>query len=203
MNDEDRAKINPEVNTLRFDVEREIVEFQKLRRKAMDFSSQQSDASDEAVMDKDESGRTVSEETSGLRQRLLNADQLNDSYQAVEKDLINLKETITLVSQLVANQRTTIWHTDQLITSAQSQLTSATTYLQSAVRHKYGAMASGALIGASLAGPIGLFMGMKAAAIATIGGSAIGAVSATIVHKKTSQDISNTNQGQVYDRAML
>ena len=195
LNEKDRRKLDEQIRLLRADIDRELTEFHELRQQAMITS-----IDDETRLSTD-----IEPETNQLRQRKIANDnaRLNESYDLLEQDLILLRDTMNEVAVLVAQQRQTITHTDYLIHSAHDQLRHASSLLQKAVHNKYITLASGALIGASLGGPVGFLMGIKIGALAALSGSAVGALSANIMQQRVLREDEEKKHANAYNQAML
>ena len=197
LEENDRIKIKPEIIRLRADIDREMIEFRALRQKAIEQSN---DDNGMKFVETEKQTGSIEEnnETNQLRQRQVAVNRLEDSYNALENDLTNLKELIDQVAVLVSEQQEKICLTERLVDSAQSNIVSASSLLKSAVNNKYLLLTSGAVIGATVAGPVGFFMGIKAGAVAGLSGSVIGAVSANLMKRK-----SKNSESVAYNQAML
>ena len=107
------------------------------------------------------------------------------------------------IGQLVAQHQEKISNTEHSIHVAHDRIHNASALLQNAVHNRYVTLASGALLGASLGGPVGLMLGLKTGALAALSGSAVGLLSVNFLQRrKTQHDESKTNN-VAYDRAML
>ena len=200
MSQTDRSKIEGEIRLLRVDVDREMTEFHQLRDEAMHTSIHEevSSTTDERLT---QSPDPIENE---LRHRqIASADQLTESYNSLERDLILLRDTIGEVAQLVAHQRQTITEIDEHIHSAENHIKSGSGFLQKAVQHKYVSIASGALIGATLGGPVGFLMGLKIGALAALSGSAVGALSVNLMQQRKNRDDQSDPNTSAYNQAML
>lgn len=197
LNDKDRQKLDQQIRLLRADSDREMSAFQELRQQAMATS-----IDDETRLNNEENGQ---EQTNELRQRSVakSNNRLNDSYDLLEQDLLLLRDTMNEVAELVARHRQPIGHTDYMIHSAQDHIRQASSLLQKAVHNKYVTIASGALIGASLGGPVGFAMGMKIGALAALSGSAVGALSANIMQQRALREVEAKKDDRAYPQAML
>ncbi|CAF1569269.1 unnamed protein product [Rotaria magnacalcarata] len=206
LNDKDRVKLDRQIRLLRSEIDREISEFHILREQAMASSMNENltladDTTPVTVTDND----NIREEivSNQLRQRhVTGTDRLNDSYNALEQDLILLHETIEEVAQLVAQQKEKLSHTEQLINMAHDRIQDASTLIQRAVHSKYVTVASGALLGASLGGPVGFVMGLKMGALVALSGSAVGAFSANFVQRRIMRNDESADT-TTYNQAML
>ncbi|UJR25317.1 hypothetical protein I4U23_006668 [Adineta vaga] len=197
LTEKDRMKLERQICLLRTDSDREMSEFQILREQAM-ASSIDDNLNNSNNIENDE----IPNE---LRQRQITTNRLNDSYDLLEQDLILLRDTIGEVAQLVAQQKEKISHTEQLVHMAHDQIRHASTFLQKAVQNKYFTLASGALLGAGLGGPLGCLMGLKIGAIAALGGSAVGALSVNIMQHRITQsdEFKDNDNNDSYSQAML
>ena len=202
LSEKDRVKLDEQIRSLRADVDHEVSEFQLLRERAMASSlDQHAILPDEASTSNATAERDTAENE--LRQRQVTTNRLNDSYDLLEQDLIMLRETIGEVAQLVAQQNQRISHTDHLIHSAQDRIRNASSLLQKAVHHRYRTLASGALLGATLGGPIGCIMGMKIGALVALSGSAVGALSANLWQSRAARTGETHAEPSAYHQAML
>jgi hypothetical protein len=174
----------------------EMSEFHILRNQAMASSVDDNINNNNNSVEQD----TTSNE---LRQRQITTNRLNDSYDLLEQDLILLRETIGEVAQLVAQQQEKISRTERLTLMAHDQIRSASSLLHKAVHNKYITLASGALLGASLGGPVGCFMGLKIGALVALSGSAVGALSANIMQQRIIRNDELENRKDSYNQAML
>jgi hypothetical protein len=143
-----------------------------------------------------------------LRQRHVTTNSLNDSYDSLEQDLVYLREKIDEVQALVARQQQQqeqiLSRTEYLKTIAQDRIYNASSFFQKAIYNRYVTVASGALIGASICGPVGFTMGTKIGALVTLSGSALGALSMNIMRQKvTETDETENNNAIAYNQAML
>jgi hypothetical protein len=139
-----------------------------------------------------------------LRQRhVTTTNHLNDSYDLLEQDLILLRDTIGEVAQLVAQQQEKISNTGHLMNMAHERIRDASTLFQRAVHNKYITLASGALLGASLGGPVGCILGLKIGALVALSGTAVGALSANIMQHRMSRNDGSNDNNDSYNQAML
>jgi len=201
LNEKNRLKLDRHIRLLRTEVDREMSEFHLLRDQAMASSI------DENLSTSDNNNTTEQDITSNeLRQRHITTtttNRLNDSYDLLEQDLLLLHETIGEVAQLVAQQREKISNTDRLTLMAHDQIRTASSLLYRAVHNKYVTLASGALLGASLGGPVGCFMGLKIGALVALSGSAVGALSANIMQQRIRRNDEIKDSDNSYNQAML
>jgi len=196
LNEKDRLKLDRQIRLLRSEIDHEMSEFHILRNQAMASSVDDNINNNNNSVEQD----TTSNE---LRQRQITTNRLNDSYDLLEQDLILLRETIGEVAQLVAQQQEKISRTERLTLMAHDQIRSASSLLHKAVHNKYITLASGALLGASLGGPVGCFMGLKIGALVALSGSAVGALSANIMQQRIIRNDELENRKDSYNQAML
>jgi hypothetical protein len=196
LNEKDRLKLDRQIRLLRTEIDHEMSEFHILRNQAMASSVDDNINNNNNSVEQD----TTSNE---LRQRQITTNRLNDSYDLLEQDLILLRETIGEVAQLVAQQQEKISRTERLTLMAHDQIRSASSLLHKAVHNKYITLASGALLGASLGGPVGCFMGLKIGALVALSGSAVGALSANIMQQRIIRNDELENRKDSYNQAML
>ncbi|CAF0852490.1 unnamed protein product [Adineta steineri] len=199
-----RVKHDRKILLLRTEIDNEMSEFHTLRNQAMASSIDENLSTADERSD-DNNNTEQNPESNGLRQRhVTETNRLNDSYDLLEQDLILLRDTMNEVAQLVQLHKEKISHTEQLIHIAHDQIRNASTLLQKAVQNKYITLASGAILGASLGGPIGCIMGLKIGALAALSGSAVGAFSVNRMQQKmirNEEQIHNNHDS--YNQAML
>ena len=161
LNEKDRLKLERHIRVLRTEIDREMLEFHTLRDQAKTTSINESVSLLTSGTDHNEN-LEHNETSAGLRQRhMTNTTRLNDSYDLLEQDLILLRDTINEVAQLVQQQQEKISRTEHLTHMAYDRIRDASSLLQRAVHNKYISLASGALLGASLGGPVGCCYGLK------------------------------------------
>jgi hypothetical protein len=201
LNEKDRKKLDPQIRLLRTEIDRELIEFHTLRDCAMTSSM------DENLSLTDDNHTEQDSTSNELRQRHVTTttttNHLNDSYDLLEQDLILLRDTMGEVAQLVAQQKEKISHTEYLVNMAHDRIHDASSLLQRAVHNKYITLASGALLGASLGGPIGCIMGLKIGALVALSGSAVGALSANIMQHRITRNDAIQSSNDSYNQAML
>ncbi|CAF0784988.1 unnamed protein product [Adineta steineri] len=199
-----RVKHDRKILLLRTEINNEMSEFHTLRNQAMASSIDENLSTVDERSD-DNNNTEQNPESNGLHQRhVTETNRLNDSYDLLEQDLILLRDTMNEVAQLVQLHKEKISHTEQLIHIAHDQIRNASTLLQKAVQNKYFTLASGAILGASLGGPIGCIMGLKIGALAALSGSAVGAFSVNRMQQKmirNEEQIHNNHDS--YNQAML
>jgi len=179
-------------------------EFHILRNQAMTSSIDENlSTSDDST--KNNNNSVEQDLTSNeLRQRhVTTTNRLTDSYDLLEQDLILLRDTIGEVAQLVAQQQEKISNTERLTQIAHDRIRDASSILQRAVHNKYITLASGALLGASLGGPVGCFMGLKMGALVALSGSAVGALSANLMQQRIRRNDESKDTNDTYNQAML
>lgn len=203
MNEKDRTKLDHQIRLLRTEIDREMSEFHTLRDQAKTTSINENSSSSNDNVNTNES--VEDDATSNeLRQRhVTKTNRLNDSYDLLEQDLILLRDTISEVAQLVKQQEEKLSRTEQLTNMAYDRIRDASSLLQKAVHNKYISVASGALLGASLGGPVGCIMGLKIGALVALSGSAVGALSANIMQQRAIRNDESQNRRDSYNQAML
>ena len=128
---------------------------------------------------------------------------LRTEIDLLEQDLVVLRDTISEVAQLVKQQQEKLSRTEQLTHMAYDRIRDASSLLQRAVHNKYISLASGALLGASLGGPVGCIMGLKIGALVALSGSAVGALSANVMQQRAMRNDESQNRRDSYNQAML
>ncbi|CAF4371815.1 unnamed protein product, partial [Rotaria sp. Silwood2] len=205
LNDKDRVKLDRQIQLLRTEIDREMSEFQILREQAK-VSSMDENLSSIDDTNKNNNNNDIQQDimANGLRQRhVTTTDRLNDSYNSLEQDLILLHETMGEVAQLIAQHNEKISNTERLINIAHDRIHEASTLLQQAVHNKYVTIVSGALLGASLGGPVGCFVGLKMGALVALSGSAVGALSANFMQQRITRNDEPKTNDISYNQAML
>lgn len=203
MNEKDRIKLDRQICLLRTEIDREMSEFHTLRGRAMATSIDEnfSSSNDNINTNGSPEDNAASNE---LRQRhVTTSNRLNDSYDLLEQDLILLRDTISEVAELVKQQQEKLSRTEQLTHMAYDRIRDASSLLQRAVHNKYISVASGALLGASIGGPVGCIMGLKIGALVALSGSAVGALSANIMQQRVTRNDELQNRRDSYNQAML
>ncbi len=204
LNEKDRLKVDRQICLLRTESDREMSEFHTLRDQAMASSIDENLSSIDDTINNNNNNTEQDVTSNELRQRhAIATNRLNDSYDLLEQDLIVLRETIGEVAQLVAHQREKVSNTEHLIHMAHDRIRDASTLLQRAVQNKYITLASGALLGASLGGPVGFVMGLKIGALAALSGSAVGALSVNIMQQRIRRNDESKDNNDSYNQAML
>lgn len=209
LNEKDRTKLDREIRLLRAEIDRETTEFQTLRQQAvastMDTTPTPTNETT-PIIDNDTDHTDQETASNELRQRHVTTtttESFDDSYKKLIEEIQVLNEIVGEVAQLTAQQREKISHTERLIDMAHDRIHDASTLLQKAVHSKYATTVSGALLGASLGGPVGFVLGLKMGTIAALGGSAFGALSANLLQRGiTRHDQANDNNSS-YNQAML
>ncbi len=203
LNEKDRLKLDRQIRILRTEVDREMSEFHLLRDQAMASSTDENLSTlDDNINNNNSTEQDIT--SNELRQRhITTTNRLNDSYDLLEQDLLLLRETIGEVAELVAQQREKVSNTDRLTLMAHDQIRSASSLLYKAVHNKYITLASGALLGASLGGPIGCIMGLKIGALVALSGSAVGALSANLMQQRIIRNDQIKDSDDSYNQAML
>jgi len=196
LNEKDRAKIEQQISQLRSEVDQEMIEFHQLREQTM-ASTMNEDTPPDTDLEQEP---PIANE---LRQRHVTVDRLNDSYEALEQDLRSLHELTVQVAQLVKEQKEKIALTQKLTDMAHDRIQEATSILDRAVHNKYVTIASGAILGATLGGPVGLFMGVKVGALAALSGSAVAALSVNLIQQRSLKQEESKAMTSSYSQAML
>lgn len=203
MSNKARLKLDRQIQLVRKDIDHERLEFHRLREQAMTTSMNENPSS----MDDNNHNNNNAEEDSEsnqLRQRhLTETNNLAETCDSLQQDVVNLHQTIQEVALLVAQHKEKLTHTEQLINTAHDRIQNASTLLQKAVHNKYTSMISGALLGASLGGPVGLVMGLKIGAVVALSGSAVGAVSVNLAQQRRTRSDTPTSNDTSYNQAML
>jgi hypothetical protein len=203
MNEKDRIKFDRQIRLLRTEIDREMSEFHTLRDRAMATSIDDNFSSSNDNVNTSESPED-SAASNELRQRHVTTNnRLNDSYDLLEQDLIHLRDTINEVAELVKQHEEKLSRTDRITNNVYDQIRNASSLLHRAVHNKYISVASGALLGASLGGPVGCIMGLKIGALVALSGSAVGALSANIMQQRVIRDDESQNRRDSYNQAML
>jgi syntaxin 17 len=167
-------------------------EFPRLREQGAAFSLQ------------DDNNDSEQDSTSNeLRQRHTTTNRLNDSYDFLEQDLAHLREAVDEVAALVAQQKQSLSRTEHLRNLAQYPIQNASSIFQKAIHNRYVTLASGALLGASIGGPVGFVMGVKVGALVALSGSAVGALSMNIMQQRVSEASESQDNTTSYHQAML
>lgn len=202
LNEKDRVKLGRQICLLRTEVDREMSEYHTLRDQAMNCSMDENTS----TLDDNNNNNNNAEQniaSNELRQRHVTTTSLNNSYDELEQNLILLHETINQVAQLVAQQKEKISRTERLTSMAHDHIRSATSILQRVAHNKYITLASGALLGASLGGPVGCIMGLKTGAFVALSGSAVGALSANLMQQRITRNDECKDNKDSYNQAML
>ncbi|KAM4028361.1 syntaxin-17 isoform 2-T2 [Anomaloglossus baeobatrachus] len=109
-----------------------------------------------------------------------------ESWNTLEKDLLDLNDIINEFSNLVHTQQEKIDSIEDHVNTAAVNVEEGTKNLGKALKYKLSLLpAAGALIGGIVGGPIGLMAGFKVAGIATaIGGGLLGFTGGKVLQKK-------------------
>lgn len=109
-----------------------------------------------------------------------------ESWNTLEKDLLDLNEIIQEFSHLVHTQQEKIDSIEDHVNTAAVNVEEGTKNLGKALKYKLSLLpAAGALIGGIVGGPIGLMAGFKVAGIATaIGGGLLGFTGGKVLQRK-------------------
>ena len=201
LNENERSKLGRQIDLLRTEIDREMNEFHRLRQHGAAFLPQENNL----LIDNTNTNEFEQDTTSnGLRQRHVTENRLNDSYDLLEQDLAYLREAIDEVATIVAQQQQALSRTEHLRHLAQHPIQNASLFFQRAIQNRYVTFASGALLGASIGGPVGFIMGTKLGALVALSGSAVGALSVNIMRQRVSDANESQDDGTVsYNQAML
>ncbi|XP_040288562.1 syntaxin-17 [Bufo bufo] len=121
----------------------------------------------------------------------------SESWNTLEKDLLDLNEIINEFSHMVHAQQEKIDSIEDHVNTAAVNVEEGTKNLGKALKYKLSLLpAAGALIGGIVGGPIGLMVGFKAAGIATaIGGGLLGFTGGKVLQRK--KDIGRENLSSI------
>ncbi|UJR23595.1 hypothetical protein I4U23_026584 [Adineta vaga] len=191
LDENERLTLDHQIYRLRNETDREMNEFHRLREQ---FSL--------SSLPIDESTSSYTEEND-LRQRHTTINRVNNSYDLLEQDLATLRETIDEVATLVNQQEEIITRTQQLRNIAQVRVHNVSSFFHKAIHNRYLTIASGALLGASLGGPVGFMMGVKVGSLVALTGSAVGAFSMDIMRQRIEENNKSQNTATAYNQAML
>ncbi|CAF1039640.1 unnamed protein product [Rotaria sp. Silwood1] len=201
LNEDERSKLDHQIHLLRNEIDREMTEFHRLREEVIVSSPEENNLS---INEIDKNDIKDNSTTNELRQRHITTNRLNDSYDLLEQDLAYLREAIDEVATLVKQQQKKLSTTEHLKNMAQYRIRNASSFLQKAIHNRYVTLASGALLGGSIGGPVGFMMGTKVGALVALSGSAVGALSMNIMQQRVAEnDESQTNNTIAYNQAML
>ncbi|XP_037130463.1 syntaxin-17 [Syngnathus acus] len=107
-----------------------------------------------------------------------------ESWDNLEEDLKQLSGLVTSFSVLVHSQQEKIDSIEDNVNTAGANVEEGSKSLGKAVGYKLAILPlAGALLGAAVAGPLGLLIGLKAASAAVVGGSALGFAGGSLVKK--------------------
>lgn len=122
----------------------------------------------------------------------------SESWNSLEKDLLDLNEIVNEFSHLVYTQQEKIDSIEDHVNTAAVNVEEGTKNLGKALQYKLSVLpAAGALIGSIVGGPIGLLAGFKVAGIAAaIGGGFLGFTGGKMIQRKKENvekdDLCNT-----------
>jgi hypothetical protein len=211
LNDNRRGEVENETIALRKMTDEEKADFQE-RREEMERVMSRGNGlqltDDDENRQQEDNLQSIAESSSeGLRQRQiqLNHPDRSEVYNALEQELRVLYETANEVNRLAASQGSTISRTNQLIQAAHDDVNRGASLLHQTIRHKYTKIASGALLGAALGGPVGLCLGAKAGALVALSSSTVAIVTMKIMqrHGSSTTNSSSMETSVAYDQAML
>ncbi|CAF0822159.1 unnamed protein product [Rotaria sordida] len=202
LNENECSKLDHQIHLLRNEIDREMNEFHRLRQQFIVSSSEENNSSINEI-DKNDFEDNLT--TNKLRQRHITTNRLNDSYDLLEQDLAHLREAVDEVATLVKQQQQqTLSTTEHLKNIAQYRIRNVSSFFQKTIQNRYVTLASGALLGASIGGPVGFMMGTKVGALVALSGSAVGALSMNIMRQRvTENDESQNENTTAYNQAML
>jgi hypothetical protein len=177
----------------------------KLREETITSSSPDENIDDTNNNDNNNTIDTIAQDPSPdeLRRRHIRRNRLNDSYDLLEQDLAHLREAVDEVATLVAQQQEKISNTAHVINMAQYRIHHASSFLQKAVHHRYVTLATGAVLGACIGGPVGFVMGTKIGSLVALSGSAVGALSMNIMRQRATPTDESEDTVTAYHQAML
>ncbi|CAF0885204.1 unnamed protein product [Rotaria sordida] len=202
LNKNECSKLDHQIHLLRNEIDREMNEFHRLRQQFIVSSSEENNSPINEI-DKNDFEDNLT--TNKLRQRHITTNRLNDSYDLLEQDLAHLREAVDEVATLVKQQQQqTLSTTEHLKNIAQYRIRNVSSFFQKTIQNRYVTLASGALLGASIGGPVGFMMGTKVGALVALSGSAVGALSMNIMRQRvTENDESQNENTTAYNQAML
>lgn len=209
LNDIERLKVNQQIHLLRIKIDYEMTDLQNLREQlnaeenllSINETDNQDDDNNDNLQD-----NSLSNE---LRQRHVTTtttttNNLDTNYDLLEDDLAYLRTAIDEVTALVAKQQEQIERLEQLRNNNNTNTNTMPTFFQKFIHNRYVPVVSGAVVGASITGPVGFLMGTKVGALVALSGSALGALSMNIMrHRATDNDETQTDETTTYNQAML
>lgn len=198
FDENERSKMRSQVQAIREQIDHELTELHRLREQPVD---DQTDLPiDQPTTDPDH----IEDNHSILRQRHVSRNPLDASYDMLERDLIYLRQTVDDIDKLVAEQEQKLSRIELYRTIVHNRLHSASSLLSNVFYNRFTTTATGAVVGAGIAGPVGFTMGAKIGALLAFSGSAVGALSMNVMRQRvTEPDQVQTNDVIAYDRAML
>lgn len=200
LNENEHSKLDQHIQLLRGEIDREMSEFHRLREQLTTEENTSSSINEE------EDNHVEEEETISnvLRQRHVTTNPLNHTYDLLERDLAFLRDKIDEVATLIADQEQKLTRLEYYKTIAHNRIHSASSFLYNAIHNRYVTTATGAVLGASIGGPVGFIMGTKVGSLVALSGSALGALSMNIMRQRVIEtDESEDNNTTAYSQAML
>lgn len=190
-----------QVDLIREEIDREIAELRRLRE---EFLLEENNLPVDESTNTNNENVEENESSNVLRQRQVTRNPLDASYDLLEQDLIYLRQTIDDVSKLVAEQEQKLSRIELYRTMAHNRMQRASSLVSNILHNRYTTTAAGAVVGASISGPVGFVMGTKIGALVALSGSALGALSMNIMRQRiTETDESQNNDSVAYSQAML
>lgn len=198
LNEAHRSKFDHRIHFLHAEIYREMNEFQTLRETLMISSFTENNVSN----DENNQNNLISNE---LSQQQITKNHLNDSYDLLEQDLAYLRSAFDEVAAIIKRQdELTLSKTEHLKHIVHYPIRNASSFFQKALQNRYLILASGAVLGASIGGPVGFIMGAKVGALVTLSGSAVGALSMNIMRQRAIENNESENhEAAAYSQAML
>ncbi|XP_053322079.1 syntaxin-17 [Spea bombifrons] len=124
-----------------------------------------------------------------------------ESWNALEKDLLEVNRLVNEFSQLVHTQQEKIDCIDDHINTAAVNVEEGTKNLGKAVKFKLAVIpAAGALIGGIVGGPIGLIAGLKVAGIATALGGVLGFTGGKYIQRKKEVLLEENASSEIHNQ---
>ncbi|CAF0748397.1 unnamed protein product [Adineta steineri] len=203
LNENERFTLDHQVRHFRIEIDREMNEFHRLREQYIALPSENTLSINETNDNNNSSSIEENTTSNQLRQRHVTTNRLNDSYDLLEQDLAHLREAIDEVATIIAQQDKLLSRTEQIKNIAQYRVRNVSSLFQKAIHNRYITIASGALLGATIGGPVGFMMGAKAGTLVALSGSAVGALSMNIMQQRASENEESEYNTTAYNQAML
>ncbi|CAF1656341.1 unnamed protein product, partial [Adineta ricciae] len=144
LDENEYLTLDYQIHRLLKETEREMSEFHRLREQ---FNLSMNETTPNLTDETDQSNE--------LQQQQVTVTRVNDSYDLLERDLATLRETIDEIATLLARQEQMITRMQQLRDIAQVRVHNASLFFHNIIHNRYMTITSGALIGATLGGPVG------------------------------------------------